>query len=66
MKSEFWHVWTIPLILTGLSLLGLLAALIGDDWWHVLSWISLGIPLVVIGWFAMKPRPVKAKRGNSR
>jgi hypothetical protein len=62
MKSDFWHVWTIPLLLTGLSLIGLLAALIGDKGWDVLSWISLGIPLVVIVRFVIKPQHSKRKR----
>lgn len=62
MKSDFWHVWTIPLLLTGLSLIGLLAALIGDDLWDVLSWITLGIPLIVIVRFVIKPQHSRRKK----
>jgi hypothetical protein len=42
-------VWCWPLWLAGLSLLGLLSALLGQGgiWW-VLSWVALATPLVVI------------------
>ena len=56
MKASFWHIWTIPLILGGLSLVGLVAALVGDGLFDIVSWISLAVPLVVIGWFVGKPR----------
>jgi len=59
MKRDFWHIWTIPLGLGAVSLLGLLSALVGDDFLDALSWISLTIPLVVIGWFVAKPRSRK-------
>ncbi|GAB3558910.1 hypothetical protein [Spirosoma fluminis] len=62
MKSDFWHVWTIPLLLTALSLIGLIAALVGDNFWDGLSWLTLGVPLVVIGRFVMKPQQSKRKR----
>lgn len=59
MKRDFWYIWTIPLWLGAISLVGLLSALIGDDLLDVLSWVSLAIPLVVIGWFAARPRQRK-------
>ncbi len=37
----FW-----PLIINIVCLIGVLAALIGDDWWDVLSWLTLGVPSV--------------------
>jgi dolichyl-phosphate-mannose--protein O-mannosyl transferase len=41
-------VWRWPLLLAGLTLFGLLSALLGEGgmWW-VLSWIALATPLVV-------------------
>lgn len=56
MKSSFWHVWSMPLILGILSLFGLVSALIGDGLMDFLSWLTLGIPLIVIGWFIRRPR----------
>jgi len=41
-------VWRWPLVLAGLTLFGLMSALLGEGgmWW-VLSWIALATPLVV-------------------
>jgi hypothetical protein len=30
MNRNFWHIWTIPIILAILSLFGLISALVGD------------------------------------
>ena len=56
MKANFWHIWTIPIVLGGLSLVGLVAALVGDGLLDIISWISLAIPLAIVGWFTAKPR----------
>jgi hypothetical protein len=47
--SVFLAIWLWPVILAVLSLFGLLAALLGQGgvWW-ILSWISLGVPVVTI------------------
>ena len=50
-----WEVFAAPLIMGVLSLIGLVSALAGDgpaDW---LSWASLAVPLVAVGW-AMRRR----------
>jgi len=36
-----------PLLLAALSLLGLLSALLGDELYDVMSWLSLGVPVVL-------------------
>ncbi|MDN3566383.1 hypothetical protein ACFQY5_25730 [Paeniroseomonas aquatica] len=40
--------WAAPGLLALASLIGLLAALLGDGAWDVLSWLGLGAPVVVI------------------
>jgi hypothetical protein len=42
-------VWRWPLVLAGLTLFGLLSALLGEGgvWW-VLSWATLAVPLLTI------------------
>lgn len=65
MKREFWHIWTIPIALNVLGLIGLIAALVGNDGWDILSWISLGIPLVVTAWYLTKPRPSRPRPAGS-
>ena len=50
------RIWKWPIVLSALTIFGLLAALLGQDeaWW-IASWIALGIPLLVI---ARVPGPV--------
>jgi hypothetical protein len=50
MKRLIRSTWAIPIILALLSLTGLVAALTGDGWRDVLSWIALGIPVLAIVW----------------
>lgn len=47
----FW-----PLVINIICLVGVLAALIGDGWWDLLSWLTLGVPaawllLIISPWF---------------
>ncbi|RYF54620.1 MAG: hypothetical protein EOO39_39095 [Cytophagaceae bacterium] len=60
--SNFWPIWRWPIALGGLSLLGLFAALLGDGLWDFASWLSLAIPLLVIGRFVLKPESSKPRR----
>jgi hypothetical protein len=45
------HVWKWPLVMAGLTVFGLLAALLGQDeaWW-IVSWSALSVPLVVVAY----------------
>jgi len=47
--------WRWPLVLAGLTLFGLLSALLGEGgaWW-VLSWIALAAPLLTILFFGAR------------
>jgi hypothetical protein len=40
--------WRMPLLLALLIVFGLLAALLGTGIWHVLSWLALSTPLIVL------------------
>jgi hypothetical protein len=49
MTSFAARVWAWPLRLAGLSVCGLVSALIGERGvWRVFSWIALATPLVII------------------
>lgn len=55
MKRRFrtrnaWQVYRWPLILAFVSVIGLAAALIGNGWLDLLSWLALGATLVVVIW----------------
>jgi len=49
-QSNFWKVFSTPLVIALLSAAGLFAALLGDGAWDVLSWIGMGIP----AWLSIK------------
>jgi len=55
-----------PLALALLSLFGLVSALVGDELYDLLSWLSLGIPLLLIGvvWARLRRRPAQACFGR--
>lgn len=48
-RSPFLRVWGWPLVLGTLAVVGLAAALVSERLWaSALSWIGLGLPLVLI------------------
>jgi hypothetical protein len=56
MRRGLWMIFRWPLLLAVLSLFGLLSALIGDGVYDWLSWLSLGVPLGLLGlvWLRMR------------
>ena len=46
-QSNFWKVFSTPLVIALPSAAGLFAALLGDGIWDGLSWIGLGIPAAI-------------------
>jgi hypothetical protein len=51
MQSKFWKVWLIPVLIGIVSAVGLISALTDDGIYDMLSWVLLGIPVVVMFWF---------------
>ncbi len=51
MPRSALKVFAVPIVLGVLSAIGLLAALLGDDWWDAVSWAALGIPCAVMAWY---------------
>jgi hypothetical protein len=48
-----WKLWGAPILLGISTMIGLIAALVGDGWWDTVSAITLGAPVVVgiyFGW----------------
>lgn len=41
-------VWTMPLLLSAATVVGLVAALLGDGVWDALSWVGLALPVAAI------------------
>jgi len=50
-----WRIFGVPALLGGLSAVGLLSALLGDGIWDMLSWLTLGIPLLVTVRYIARP-----------
>lgn len=60
-------VFRSPLILAIFSLVGLLSALLGDDFWDALSWFALGAPVAVIVWcIALRRRGVRDRVSSAK
>jgi hypothetical protein len=54
-RGTWRHIFAIPIIMGLLSGIGLVTALVGDDIWDWLSWATLGIPILVIAYFIIRP-----------
>lgn len=44
-------LWGMPILLGILSMIGLVSALLEDGLWDVVSWLALGIPCLLMGWY---------------
>lgn len=65
MRSVFWKVWGIPIVIGIASTVGLLSALTGDGFYDLLSWATLGFPVAITLWYLYKPKkqaPVRKTR----
>jgi hypothetical protein len=43
------QIFAVPLLIGVVSAIGLTAALLGDGVWDAVSWLALGVPVVVVG-----------------
>lgn len=53
-KLPLRRVFGVPLVLAVASVIGLISALVGDDIWDVLSWLTLAVPVAVILWYWLR------------
>ncbi|MCI5068153.1 hypothetical protein [Acidovorax sp.] len=58
-QSSFWALWGWPMVIGVLTTTGLLTALVSDTWGDWWSWVALGIPVAVMGWYSW-PRATAA------
>lgn len=54
------QIWAMPVLLAVLTVIGLVPALLGDGIWDLVSAVSLGTPVAVGAWHALR-RP-RARR----
>lgn len=48
--NTFWQIFALPLATALASLIGLVAALLGDGPLNVIAWIGLAVPVGLAGW----------------
>lgn len=56
-RQSNWRIFRWPLVMALATAIGLVAALVGNGWWDIVSWATLGGTLLVIvaawrGWSA--------------
>ncbi|MCH8542146.1 MAG: hypothetical protein LAT61_01125 [Alcanivorax sp.] len=51
MKSA-WQIFAVPMVIAAASLVGLVAALLGEGWMNVVGWVGLAVPvgLAALAW----------------
>lgn len=53
------RIWAMPIVLAVLTAVGLVAALLGDGVWDLVSAVTLGAPVAVGAWYALRRRPAR-------
>jgi hypothetical protein len=60
MMQFFGPIWTAPIVLGALTIVGLISALVGNGVWDALSALSLGAVTLVGAWHGLR-RPKKRR-----
>ena len=47
-QRSWWRIFRWPLAMALANAVGLVAALVGDGWWDLVSWITLGATVAVM------------------
>ncbi|MBQ5963881.1 hypothetical protein [Massilia sp. ZL223] len=54
MTRSTMQIWGAPLLLAVLTVVGLIAALLGDGVWDLVSALTLGAPVAVGAWYSLR------------
>jgi len=60
-RQSLRAIFLVPAVLAALTCVGLVSALLGDEMWDGLSWLTLSVPIVVVVWYALVRRQMPAK-----
>lgn len=60
-RQSTFSIFQMPTLIAALSLIGLISALTGDGVRDLVSWITLGVPVLTVVW-AMRRRGPRADR----
>lgn len=58
--NPFWSLWGGPIVMGVLTTTGLITALVSDTWGDWWSWVGLGVPVAVMGWYCWPRTPTGA------
>lgn len=53
------QIWGAPILLALLTTIGLVAALLGDGAWDLVSAVTLGAPVAAGIWYGLRRQPVQ-------
>ena len=53
------QIWGVPLLLAVLTGIGLIAALLGDGVWDLVSAVTLGAPVAVGARYSLRRKPAR-------
>jgi len=62
MMQVFGPIWTAPIVLGVLTIVGLISALVGDGAWDALSAVTLGVVAAVGAWCGLRRPKLSHKR----
>ncbi|UFX46879.1 hypothetical protein HAP47_0009525 [Bradyrhizobium sp. 41S5] len=51
------QIFAAPLVIAIVSTVGLISALVGDGWWDAVSWVALGLPVLLYLLFIWRRLP---------
>lgn len=51
------QIFAAPLVIAIVSTVGLISALVGDGWWDAVSWVALGLPVLLYLLYIWRRRP---------
>jgi hypothetical protein len=55
-RQTLREIFLVPIIVAAVTGAGLLSALLGDDLWDAVSWLTLSVPLAVVAWCLWRRR----------
>ncbi|PJI96951.1 hypothetical protein CLU85_1708 [Acidovorax sp. 69] len=62
----FGSLWGGPILMAVLTTTGLATALVSDTWGDWWSWVGLGVPVAVMGWYGWPRSPSAATAPAAR
>jgi len=60
MSKTPMQIWGAPILLAIFTVIGLIAALLGDGVWDAVSAVALGMPALACLWYGLRRRPARS------